>query len=130
MDPISVIVAALAAGAGAGIKDSVSRTVQDAYGGLRELVRRRLAVRPGAATVLAEHETAPHRWQESLSAELVAVDAGSDQEIITAARQVLALIGQAGHSDGGYRADARGAQGVQVGNDNTQSNIFTTPPAW
>lgn len=128
MDPISVIVTALAAGAGAGVKDTVSQTVQDAYGGLRELVRRRVSGRPGADTVPLQPETAPQGWQESLSAELAAVDAGSDQEIVAAAQRVLALVDQAGTQAGKYRVDAQGAQGVQVGDHNTQSNTFTSPP--
>jgi hypothetical protein len=87
-----------------------------------------LAKRQGTVTVLVDHETAPQVWQDSLAAELVAVDAGSDQEIIAAAQRVLALVDPAGTGVGKYRVDARGAQGMQVGDANTQSNTFTTPP--
>lgn len=128
MDPISVIVAALAAGAGAGLKETTSRAVKDAYGGLRELVRRRLGGRSVAQTALEEHEKAPRVWQEPLSAELVAVDAGSDREIVAAAQQLLALVDEAGTRSGKYLVDVRRAQGVQVGDHNTQTNTFATRP--
>jgi len=42
---------------------------------------------------------------------------------------MLALVDQAGTQEGKYRVDAQGAQGVQVGDHNTQSNTFTSPPA-
>jgi hypothetical protein len=128
MDPVSVIVAALAAGAGVGLKETASRAVKDAYGGLQELVRRRLGSRPVAQTALVEHEKAPQVWQEPLSAELVAVDAGSDQQIVAAAQRLLALVDEVGTRSGKYLVDVRGAQGVQVGDHNTQTNTFTTRP--
>jgi hypothetical protein len=129
MDPISVIMAALAAGAGVGLKDTASRAVKDTYGGLRELVRRRLANRPAAQTALVEHEKAPQVWQAPLSAELVAVDAGSDEKLVVAAQRLLALVDEAGSRSGKYLVDARGAQGVQLGDHNTQTNTFAAPPA-
>lgn len=128
VDPVSVIVAALAAGAGAGLRDTASGAVKDAYGGLRELVRRRLVGRPVAEAALVGHEKAPQVWQAPLSAELVAVDAGSDEELVVAAQRLLALVDEAGTRSGKYVVDARGAQGVQVGDHNTQTNTFTTPP--
>ena len=63
MDPITLIVTALAAGAALGVKDTTSSAVKDAYAGLKALVRKRLAGRPGADLVLARHEKAPEPWQ-------------------------------------------------------------------
>lgn len=59
MDPITLIVTALAAGAALGLKDSASAAVQDAYAGLKALVRKRLAGRQDAELVLARYEQAP-----------------------------------------------------------------------
>ena len=42
MDPITLIVTALAAGAALGVTDTASQTVKDAYAGLKALVRKRL----------------------------------------------------------------------------------------
>jgi hypothetical protein len=128
MDPISVIVAALAAGARAGLTEASSVAVKDAYEGLRELVSRRLRGRSVARAALVEYEKAPHVWQEPPSAELVAVDAGSNAEIISAARRVLALLDEVSTRSGKYVVDMRGAQGAQLGDHNTQTNTFTTRP--
>ena len=48
MDPITLIVTALAAGAALGAQDTVSAMVKDAYAGLKVLVRKRLGGGPGA----------------------------------------------------------------------------------
>jgi RIP homotypic interaction motif len=124
MDPISVIVAALAAGAGAGVKDTASRVVKDAYAGLYGLVKRRFSGRPVGETILVQHEKAPEVWQAPLSAELEAVNAAADPRIVAAAQQLLALVDEAGARSGKYRVNMREAQGVQVGDYNTQTNTF------
>ena len=59
LDPITLIVTALAAGAALGVTDAASSAVKDAYAGLKALVRKRFAGRPDAELVLAKHETAP-----------------------------------------------------------------------
>ena len=128
MDPVSVIVGALAAGAARGLTDTATSAVKDAYAGLRELVRRRFPARPAAEMALVEHEKAPEVWQVPLAAELQATGAGGDEQIIEAAQRVLALVEQGGTPASKYLVDLRGSQGVQVGDCNTQSNTFTTPP--
>ena len=70
MDPITLIVTALAAGAALGVQDTASAMVMDAYAGLKALVRRRLGGDPGAELVLTRHEQAPEIWQAPLMAEL------------------------------------------------------------
>jgi len=59
MDPITLIVTALAAGAALGVQGAASAMVKDAYAGLKALVKKRLGDRPGAELVLAKHERAP-----------------------------------------------------------------------
>jgi hypothetical protein len=70
MDPITLIVTALAAGAALGVKDAASTAVKDGYNGLKALVKKRFAGRPDAELVLARYETAPDTWQAPLTAEL------------------------------------------------------------
>lgn len=129
MDPISLIMGALVAGAASGLADTATGAVKDAYAGLRDLVWRRVAGRSAAQTALEEHERAPEVWQAPLSAELVAVGADTDAQIVAAAQRVMALVDEAGSASGKYLVDLRGAQGVQVGDHNTQTNTFTNPPA-
>lgn len=125
MDPISMIVGALAAGAASGLQDTTTGAVKDAYQSLRDRVSRRFAGRLVAETALAEHEKAPQVWAAPLSAELAAAGADTDAQIIAAAQRVMALIDEAGSRAGKYRVDLRGAQGVQVGDRNIQTNRFS-----
>ena len=127
MDPVTLIVAALAAGAALGVKDTASAAVRDAYNGLLALVKKRLGGGPDADTVLARYEQAPEAWQAPLMAALVQAGADSDRDLAAAARALLELADQAGGEAGKYTADLRGAQGVQVGEHNRQENIFRPP---
>ena len=126
MDPITLIVTALAAGAALGAQDTVSAMIKDAYSGLKALARKRLGGGPGAELVLAKHEQAPETWQAPLVAELAEAGADRDHELIAAAKALLDLIGEAGGA-GKYTVDVRGAQGVQIGDRNRQDNVFNAP---
>lgn len=128
MDPITLIVTALAAGAVSGITDSASSAVKDAYASLKALVRKRLAGRPDAELVLARHEQAPETWQAPLAAVLGDVGADRDTDLVAAAQALLRLVDAAGAGAGKYTVDVRGAQGVQVGDRNRQDNVFNVPP--
>ena len=127
VDPITLIVTALAAGAALGAQDTVSAMVKDAYAGLKVLVRRRLGSRPGAELVLARHEQAPETWQAPLMAELAETGADGDRDLIAAAQALLDLVGGAEGRAGKYTVDVRGAQGVQIGDSNRQDNVFNAP---
>jgi hypothetical protein len=124
MDPITLIVAALAAGAAAGLKNTASSAVADAYASLKALVSRRVANRPSAELALVKHETAPEIWQAPLTAELTEAGAGDEPELVTAAQTLMRLLDEAGTRAGKYTVDARGAQGVQIGDHNIQRNTF------
>jgi hypothetical protein len=127
MDPITLIVTALAAGAALGAQDTVSAMVKDAYAGLKALVKKRLGGDPGAELVLAKHEQAPETWQAPLMAELAETGADGDRDLIAAAQALLDLLGVAEGRPGKYTVDARGAQGVQIGDHNRQDNVFNGP---
>jgi hypothetical protein len=129
MDPVTLIVAALASGAAAGMTGAASSAVQDAYAGLKALVRRRFAGRRDGDLVLARHEEAPEAWAGPLSAELTAVGAGHDLALVSAAQELMSLVDADGSRAGKYTVDVRGAQGVQAGDGNTQHNTFQARPA-
>jgi hypothetical protein len=128
MDPITLIVTALAAGAVSGVTDSLSSAVKDAYASLKALVCKRLAGRPDAELVLAKHEQAPETWQAPLAAVLGDAGADRDADLVAAAQTLLRLVDAAGAAAGKYTVDVRGAQGVQVGDRNRQDNVFNVPP--
>src|SRR5262245_53810138 len=124
MDPITLIVTALAAGAAQGLKDSVSSAVKDAYARLKALVKNRLADRPDAEVVLARHEQAPETWQAPLMAELGEAGANQDADLVAAAQTLMNLVDEVGARAGKYTVDARDAQGVQIGDHARQDNVF------
>ncbi len=129
MDPITLIVTALAAGAALGISDTASSAVKDAYTGLKALARKRLSGRPDGERVLARHEEAPDIWRAPLVEELNQTGAGRDPHLIASAEALMRLVDEAGGRTGKYSVDVRGAQGVQIGDHSQQHNVFGSPPA-
>ena len=127
MDPITLIVTALAAGAALGTQDTVSAMVKDAYAGLKALVKKRLGGGPAAELVLARHEQAPETWQAPLMAELAEAGADGDRDLIAAAQALLDLVAGAEGRTAKYTVDAGGALGVQIGDHNRQDNVFNSP---
>lgn len=129
MDPVTLVVTALAAGAASALQDGASAAVKDAYARLRAAVRRRLAGRPDGELVLARHEAAPQTWQASLTAELSEAGGGDDGDLTAAAQALMELLDAAGSRAGKYSVVVSGSQGVQVGDHNTQANTFGPAPA-
>lgn len=67
MDPITLVVTALAAGSSEdaleALKDDVKDVIKAAYATLRGLVRTRVCDQPGAELVLAQYEDDPGTWE-------------------------------------------------------------------
>jgi hypothetical protein len=122
MEPIPLIVGALAAGAVAGAQGTATEAVKDAYAGLKAVVQRRLKGHAAAETALEQHAKRPEQWDKALEAELVDAGADTDTEAIAAAQRLMGLLDAAGKQSGKYLVDVRSAQGVQVGDRNVQKN--------
>jgi hypothetical protein len=127
MEPITLIVTALAAGAALGITNTASSAVMDAYTTLKALVAKRLGGKPDAELVLAEHEKAPETWHAPLMAKLTEAGADRDGDLVAAAQVLMSLIDGSGAGTQKYTVDAQGAQGVQIGDGNRQDNVFNAP---
>jgi hypothetical protein len=128
MDPITLIVTALAAGAASGTAEASASAVKDAYGRLKVLAARRLRGRPDTERMLARHEAAPAVWRAPLMAALADAAADRDLDLVRAARALMTLIDEGGPGAAKYAVDARGAQGVQVGDRARQDNVFRAAP--
>jgi hypothetical protein len=124
MDPVTLIVTALAAGAASAMQDGASAAVKQAYARLRDAVQRRLAGRRDGELVLARHEADPETWQAPLSAELSKTGAGDDPGLQAAAQALMELVDAAGSRAGKYSVVVSGSYGFQVGDHNTQTNTF------
>lgn len=122
MSAVEVITAALAAGAGAGMKDTASAAVKDAYAGLKALLKVRLGGQSDRVVeALDADETTPGGWQAHLGDALTESGAAADEQVVAAARRLLQLTDPAGSAAGKYQVDLREAKGVQVGDHNTFS---------
>jgi hypothetical protein len=130
MDPITLIVAALAAGAAAGVQGTAASAVRDAYAGLKALVKKRFAGRPDAELILARHERAPQTWQAPLAAELTEARADRDPDLVAAAQALMDLVERAGSRTENYNVDAHGSQGAQIGGHGniSQGNVYNSRP--
>ena len=95
MDPVTLILAALAAGASAGIGDTASQAIKDAYAGLKTLIKRRFVGSSKAQEVLVEHEADPETYERPLAKQLKATGANEDAAILEAAERLLALADEA-----------------------------------
>jgi roadblock/LC7 domain-containing protein len=130
MDPITLILSALAAGASAGgvaeLQDEAKAMVKAAYGKLRDLLgeRFRAAGTPHADGTLADYEDDPETYQKGLAKKLTAAGADTDDGIVSAAQALLDLVGSQGLTAGKYTVTITGSKGVQVGDHNTQTNTF------
>jgi len=128
MDPITLIVAAIVAGATTGALDKVTDAakagVTSAYARLRALVTKKVAGDQGAQAALAEIEADPETWEAPLKAKLTKLDAGSDADLVAAAKAFMDLIDQAGAKAGKYNVTVSNSSGVQIGDGGFQVNNF------
>lgn len=124
MDPITLIVTALAAGAASALQDDAKGLVKTALDRLRQLVKRRFKDPANGEYLLEKHAKAPELWEAPLTHELNESGAAMDPELARAAQELMALLDAAGSRAGKYVVSVSGSQGVQVGDHNTQYNKF------
>jgi hypothetical protein len=128
MEPITLILTAIAAGVSAGALDEVKDEVKAAYGKLRDLVSKRFreAGTPNAEAVLAEYEADPESYKWALAKKLDAAHAGTDDDLVAAATALLKLVELEDGKSGKYTVTVTDSKGVMVGDGNTQTNTFTS----
>lgn len=95
MDPVSIIVAAVVAGAASGLGDAVKSEVTSAYAALRNALRERFSDRPVVASPLERLERKPDKAgrQEALRIGLAEVGVDAGDELVELAQTVLAEAG-------------------------------------
>lgn len=128
MDPITVIMTALAAGGSAGaieaLKDDAKDAVKTAYARLRGLAKKRVAGRPDGELALERYERDPQKWESVLKGELTDAGAADDADLVAAAEALMELVDRAAASVGKYHVKVKDSKGVQVGDRSTQFNRF------
>jgi hypothetical protein len=98
VDPVSLIVLAVAAGAAAGLKDSAADAVKEAYGALK----RRILERHRVDVSAVERKPDSEHKRASLKEDLADAGAGDDVELREAARRLLAEVAK--HDPGAAQA--------------------------
>jgi len=128
VEPIALILAALAAGAAKGVGETASAAVMDAYAALKDALRRRLAGKPAALDAVDHYAEDPAEWRSNLEIHLRRAGADTDPAIVAAATAVMQDVDSARSGRGKYLVDLRGSSGVQVGDRNVQKNYWGTSP--
>jgi hypothetical protein len=124
MEPISLILTALGAGAIAATKDVAGTAVKDAYEGLKALIKKKFAEqgKSDPSTIIEKFEKKPEVTKPLLEDELKEAGLEKDEEVLKAAKAVMKQEDPEGAGTGKY--DFRGVMGLQVGDYNTQNNKF------
>ena len=91
MDPVSLIVAALVAGAARSAEGVAEQSLKDAYAGLKGLLRRFFQDKPAAEMVLEEHEKDPAAYEAPLEKVLQESGAAKDDQVLAQAKKLLAI---------------------------------------
>lgn len=118
MDPVSLVVAALAAGVNKGVEETVAAGVSDAYKLLRSLLSRWFGSGNNEQLV-QEHAQDPETWEKPLAKSIRESGAAGDEQILAAACKVLELTDPTGTAKGKYTVHAEGSTIGIVGDHGT-----------
>lgn len=91
MDPITIIVSALAAGGAAGLSDTAAQAIKDAYAGLKSLIQRKHAAASPAVSML-ESDPGSQELQGYVEKQLAKTDAGQDAELLQQAKATVDAV--------------------------------------
>ena len=129
MEPTTLIVSALVAGAAAALQETASQAVKDAYVGLKALIQKRFAGRPEAEMALAQHEKKPEVWEVPLKDALTETGADKkDGDIVQAAEKLLKLVQPQQVGTGKYSVQIGEARGVVIGDQAKVDMTFDEEP--
>jgi hypothetical protein len=129
MDPITLILSALAAGATAAMKDTAGTAVKDAYQGLKALVQRHFSGKSEAETALGNYESKPEVWKEPVKDALTQTGADKNEAIIKAAQALMVQVDPQGAARGKFNVNISGsAQGTVIGDHAQVTMSFNDAP--
>lgn len=130
MDPISSILAALAAGAAAAAKETTSCAIKDAYQGLKSLIKQKFAGKALAGAAVDAHATEPEPAEAILRPALKEAAVDRDDELLAAAKALLAMADGNGSVTQRYTLQVTGnVQGVVQGDHANVTMSFGGDPA-
>lgn len=118
MDPLTIIVSALTAGAAAAAQEVAGKAVKDAYAALRAIIIKKFGhlARVEAAVEAVEQRPSSEGRQEILKEELVTAEVDQDDELVGQAQAFLNLLQEHGLVSGpAYRATVTGSGAIAQG---------------
>lgn len=119
MDPITLIVAALTAGVAASTKNVAGQAIKDAYDVLKGLILRKFGDKPKVQEELTSHAEDPDTYGKPIKKVLAQAGADRDQEIIEAAKKLMAVADPEGAAVGKYNIRVSGGQVGVIGDHGT-----------
>ena len=126
MEPITLIVTALAFGATEMSKGALSEVGKDAYSILKALLQKHFVGNEEAEHALIHHDKKPEIYAKPLEAALQQAKVEQDAEVLKQAKVLLAAADPTGTAQGKYNISVSGGQGNQFGDGNAQTNNFGT----
>ncbi|MBU7586512.1 MAG: hypothetical protein KAF91_27225 [Nostoc sp. TH1S01] len=129
MEPISIIITALGAGAIAATKETAGTAVKDAYQGLKALIKKKFADqgKEDDSNIVDKHEKKldSEAFKALLKEELTNLGVDKDAEVIKLAQELLKQEKPEESAAGKHNTIFQGeVKGAQVGDRNTQTNTF------
>jgi len=118
MDPSTLIVSAVVAGAVAAGQEVTAQAVKDSYAALKALLARKFGRHPDLVDAVSKVDARPDSAarQDMLKEELQAAQADQDNEVLAAARQLLDRLAQGNPTSGThYQATNTGSGAIAQG---------------
>ncbi len=122
MDPVTLIIAALAAGASKGLTDAAATAIGDSYQQFKAAIMKRLAGHPKAESTLKDYLDDPDTYEKPMIKQVTDAQLDTDDQILRLAAAVLENSDPAGAQVGKYIIDMRHVRNAQAGDHNTQHN--------
>ncbi len=124
MDPVTLILSALAAGAAAAAKDTTALAVKDAYYELKAVIKKRFSDKPAAELALDQYEAKPQVWEAPLKDGLAEAKIADDPAVIEAAQHLLTLVQPQQIARGKYNVQIANAKGTVIGDNASVTQHF------
>jgi hypothetical protein len=125
MDPVSLILAALVAGAA----KAAEGVAQDAYDGLKTLIKRKFESqnKSDSSVLLDKYEQKPEKTKPLLEDELTEAGIDKDEEVIKLAQQIMAQLNPQAAAEGKFNVQISGGtvQGLTQQNTGTINQTFS-----
>jgi hypothetical protein len=128
MDPVSLIVTALAMGVSTGVGEAAKDAVSRAYGRLKDALAERFGDDPAAEKTLERHASNPDGYEVPMRDVVTEFGAANDPVIVELARDLLAAADPAGAQVGKYNVQITSGAVGAIGDNATVTQTFGHPP--